>query len=431
MGVYIGYIEKKGYEPTIFFNFKPIAEVRGSQIIVLSPADQEELLPESEKRNINFAFSWNDPDDRQQMDTMFTEKSLAVFEFTLADLQPNIKTNGERNQTGYRVQAIELIEAGKIRRIDTAGVYYAVRKDELVSNFTNDAIVEFDTPCILSGDKVCVELDGFWAGPYEVGYRDYTSSFYIKPQIKENKYTVSGYNRSDMMLQELTSTDGYWGAPENRWAVLVPKKDAISHQMDVITEEALLESFRDSLQNSMASDGKVKLDDIPALLKRYEDSVLAGSILTDDVRRDRLNRLVDILTSEADVDDTLGTIADFICDLLVKYQDSPNVEEWLQALLEKHPDLIEQLKESQTISERIAQVEQGLTDLQQKRADLEREIAEKKAEADEIDRAAIEAKKTELLKMDAEYTKLCDQLEASKKAMGIVGSIADLQKKTK
>ena len=39
MGVYIGYIEKKGYEPTIFFNFKPIAEVRGSQIIVLSPAD--------------------------------------------------------------------------------------------------------------------------------------------------------------------------------------------------------------------------------------------------------------------------------------------------------------------------------------------------------------------------------------------------------
>ena len=76
MGVYIGYIEKKGYEPTIFFNFKPIAEVRGSQIIALSPADQEELLPESEKRNINFAFSWNDPDDRQQMDTMFTEKSL-------------------------------------------------------------------------------------------------------------------------------------------------------------------------------------------------------------------------------------------------------------------------------------------------------------------------------------------------------------------
>ena len=24
MGIYIGIIEKKGYEPTVFFNFKPI-----------------------------------------------------------------------------------------------------------------------------------------------------------------------------------------------------------------------------------------------------------------------------------------------------------------------------------------------------------------------------------------------------------------------
>lgn len=25
MGIYIGIIEKKGYDPTVFFNFKPIA----------------------------------------------------------------------------------------------------------------------------------------------------------------------------------------------------------------------------------------------------------------------------------------------------------------------------------------------------------------------------------------------------------------------
>ena len=27
MGIYIGIIEKKGYDPTVFFNFKPIAEI--------------------------------------------------------------------------------------------------------------------------------------------------------------------------------------------------------------------------------------------------------------------------------------------------------------------------------------------------------------------------------------------------------------------
>ena len=48
MGVYIGYIEKKG-SPDVYFNFKPIAEVRSGQIIELSRRELEELLPDSEK----------------------------------------------------------------------------------------------------------------------------------------------------------------------------------------------------------------------------------------------------------------------------------------------------------------------------------------------------------------------------------------------
>ena len=171
MGVYIGYIEIKGDEPIIFLNFKPIAELRESKVFLLSASEQEELLPESEKRNINFSFSWNDREERRQIDAMFSEKSLAVFEFTVSDLQPNIKTTGERNQTGYKVQVIEMIESGKIRSIDSEGIYHIVRKGDLLSDFTNDTVVEIDVPGILSGNKVFVELDEFWAGPYEVGFR--------------------------------------------------------------------------------------------------------------------------------------------------------------------------------------------------------------------------------------------------------------------
>ena len=103
MGIYIGYVEKKGYEPQVFFNYKPIAEVTGTQIRTLSSEEQEELLPESEKRNINFSFSWNDRDIRREVDSLLSDGSLVVFEFTLDDLLPNIKTSGERNQTGYKV----------------------------------------------------------------------------------------------------------------------------------------------------------------------------------------------------------------------------------------------------------------------------------------------------------------------------------------
>lgn len=430
MGVYIGCVDRKGYEPSLFFNFKPIAEVRDSQIVVLSPSELEDLLPESQKRNINFSFSWDNHEERCRMDSMFGEQSLTMFEFTLADLQPNMKTSGERNQTGYKVQAMEMLDEGKIQPIDAAGVYYAIRNSEIISNFKNDVIVEIDSPLVMEGDRVLVELeDGFWAGPYEVRYREFTSSYYVKPQIKENKYTVSGYSRTRIYTQELTFSEGYWGAPETSWIVLIPRQDATLEQIDVINDETLIESFRDSLQNSVTSGGKVQLDDVPALLARYEDSVLAGSVLAEDVRKARLNRLVDILTSEADVDETLGTVADFICDLLIKYQDSPNVEEWLQALLSKHPELVEQLRDSQAITERIAQMEQNLADLRQQKTVAEADLEATRQKAEAIDQAAIEAKKDKLLEMDEEYASLLTRIEVIKKTLSVGDDITELQRK--
>lgn len=192
MGIYIGIIEKKGYTPNIFFNFKPIAEVQNSQVIMLSPQEQEALLPESEKRNICFSYNWNDDGERCRMDEFFSESSLVLFEFTLTDLQPNFKANGDRNQTGYKVSAMEMLDREKIRPIGNYGVYFAVRKDEVISDLKNDTIVEIESPCVLAGNQVFIEMDGFWAGPYVVGYREYTSSYYVKPQVKEQKYTVNG-----------------------------------------------------------------------------------------------------------------------------------------------------------------------------------------------------------------------------------------------
>lgn len=430
MGVYIGYIDKKVGGDAVFFNFKPIAEIIGSQVCTLTSADLTTLLPESEMRNINFFFPWRSTENLRLMNEQFPENSLVVFDFTTEDLSPNVKsTTGERNPTGYKVQALDMIDEKKIRSIHTVGVYYVIEKGQLLSDFCNDTIVEIDNPHVRAGDMVFVEFGESWAGPYEVGYREYTSSFYIKPQIKENKYTVSGYRADAVTLHKLASSDGRWGSLENTWTVLSPNEGASFEQTDIITRDVLLESFRDSLQDSIADDGQIKLDDIPTLLEHYEKSFLSGPPLTDKIRRDRLNHLVSILTAEQDVDETLHVIADFICDLLVKYQDSPNVEEWLQGLFEKHPDWMDRLESSKTISVRIAQMEQNLTDLQQKHAELEEEIEQKTAEAAKVDQVAVEAKKDALLQMDAEYTGLCAKLKSTKDELGVAGTITELLEK--
>lgn len=429
MGIYIGIIEKKGYDPTVFFNFKPIAEIQSTQVIQLTAQEQEALLPESEKRNICFTYNWNVDDERRRMDANFSEKSLVLFEFTLEDLQPNFKANGDRNQTGYKVSAMEMLDEGKIRPVGNFGVYFAVRKNEVVSDFTNDTIVEIESPCVLAGNQVFIEMDDFWAGPYEVGYREYTSSYYVKPQIKEHKYTVSGYRSNQIKQYSLSYSEGYWGAPETQWLVLCPKQDATPEQLDVISDSVLVESFKDSIESGITANGLVKIDDVPALLKHYEESEIMGAILTDETRRSRLNRLVNIMSSEEDVDDTLRTITDFICDLLVKYQDSPNVDEWLQALVEKHPQLLDQLQSSQAISKHITELEDKLETLTTQRGELEKEIEETRQRAASIDQQAIEAKKQEMLEREEEYEALSARIEASKKLLGVVGDIDDLQKK--
>ena len=429
MGIYIGIIEKKGYDPTVFFNFKPIAEIQSTQVIQLTAQEQEALLPESEKRNICFTYSWNVDNERRRMDANFSEKSLVLFEFTLEDLQPNFKANGDRNQTGYKVSAMEMLDEGKIRPVGNFGVYFAVRKNEVVSDFTNDTIVEIESPCVLAGNQVFIEMDDFWAGPYEVGYREYTSSYYVKPQIKEHKYTVSGYSSDQIKQYSLSYSEGYWGAPETQWLVLCPKQDATPEQLDVISDSVLVESFKDSIESGIIANGLVKIDDVPALLKHYEESEIMGAILTDETRRSRLNRLVNIMSSEEDVDDTLRTITDFICDLLVKYQDSPNVDEWLQALVEKHPQLLDQLQSSQAISKHITELEDKLETLTTQRGELEKEIEETRQRAVSIDQQAIEEKKQEMLEREEEYEALSARIEASQKLLGVVGDIDDLQKK--
>ena len=429
MGIYIGIIEKKGYDPTVFFNFKPIAEVQNTQVIQLTAQEQEALLPESEKRNICFTYNWNVDDERRRMDANFSEKSLVLFEFTLEDLQPNFKANGDRNQTGYKVSALEMLDEGKIRPVGNFGVYFAVRKNEVVSDFTNDTIVEIESPCVLAGNQVFIEMDDFWAGPYEVGYREYTSSYYVKPQIREHKYTISGYSSNQIKQFNLSYSEGYWGAPETQWLVLCPKQNATPEQLDVISDSVLIESFKDSIESGITANGLVKIDDVPALLKHYEESEIMGAILTDETRRSRLNRLVNIMSSEEDVDDTLRTITDFVCDLLVKYQDSPNVDEWLQALVEKHPQLLDQLQSSQAISKRITELEDKLETLTAQRDELEQEIEETRQRAVSIDQQAIEAKKREMLEREEEYEALSARIEASKRLLGVVGDIDELQKK--
>lgn len=414
MGKYIGRIKREG-PYSEFFNFKPIAQIEGVKVIELTFDQQRELLPESEKRDINFKYFSQEKD---KMNEMFPrDDSLAVFEFEVNDLQDNWKSSGalERNQTGYKVQAIEMMERGKIRKISEENIYYAVNKDKLLSDFGNNAMIQIDISYVCSGDLVFVEYgDDFWAGPYEVNVSKNYGPF-IRPQIPENKYTLSGYYQNDAEIKRI-----------DQWMLFVPNQGAVRKQFDVIDDEKLLEGFRESVRSNLGDQNMVSLTNLPALLKNYNDSVIAGALLTDEVRHSRLARLNKILTSEMDVSDALNEVLDYFCELLIKHQNASNVDEFLRLLISKNPKMLESVREVEAISTQIDQKEQKYNDLVRKVKELE---IEKEKATEELGQAALREKDDELRKKTADYEDICAKFNEIQEKYGLAKEVVELQKK--
>lgn len=428
MGVYIGVIEKKGYEPTIFFNFKPLAEVRNNEIVILSTAERSALLPKSEKLDINFSYKFNSVDQRNEMEDSFEDKSLTVFEFTLSDLHDNIR-NGVRNQTGYYVDALAMLDAGKIRALNSVAVYPVINDSDVLSDFFHDPIVEIDVAYASIGDEIFVDLGNFYAGPYEVDFREITQSFYIRPQIKNSKYTINGYNKAKSPTLVLSDVDGHWSADGERWVVLHAREGMPVDQLDVIDDAQLLESFRESIGVENIVDGRIIIDDIERLLDQYENSLLSGAGISDSIRKKRLNRLVELLTSEEELTDTLSYITESICSLLIRYRNTEEVNEWLQSTLTMHPEFWDKIRDTRVIGTRIDQLNQDVEELQQQRDSLDAEIKSKREKAVSIDLQAIEEKKKEMLAVDTEYAETKKRLNDLLATLGMVEDLSALQRR--
>ncbi len=429
MGVYLGMIEIKGYDPSFWYNFKPLCEICNNSLIRLSPNELATLLPDSAKGDINFSYDRDEEDQRNSMKLRFQENSLVVFEFEVDELSAHTNFRGERNQTGYKVNTFDMINAHKIRSIETEGFYQIIDKNELLSDFETENIVVLNAIGLYSGSEVLVEHDGFYAGPYVVGYRKTDKIFYIRPQIKKNKYTLCGYKKENCMRQAIVSDSGFWGDSGSTWIVAFPKILSDKEYVDVISTESLLESFKDSIGNESIGDGKIAITDVKTLLSHYETSSLVDKDIPREILTKRKNRLVEILTSESELDDTLSSIAESLCDLLINYKNSPKFNKLIQNIIDKQDDFINKIQGIKIIKDQIIKLEQERDDLQQQNVSLESKIHQKRIESQVIEQTAVEEKKTELLKMDEQYISKKTELDTILEVLKIAGGVDNLSKR--
>jgi Chromosome segregation ATPases len=434
MGVYIGCIEKKGNEPGIYFNFRPLCEIKNDQVILLTPDERRKLLPESSLENVNLSYNYNNTEQRNYMENHFSEECLVILEFETDKLLPN-EVRGERNtKTGYKIFASEAFDQGKIRYLENENISLLVSNSEFdEKDFENETNMPISGTGIYADVTVFCEVsNGMLAGPYKVGFREFDREFYIRPQLKESKYLISGYRRSDCNIIKVNSSDGYWGQDILTWTLVYPKFGVERIFEDKIGIEQLLISFKASLDMPAQKSGKLDLANIEKLLEQYEASNLTGADLPKEIRKKRMNQLVDFLTTERDLDDTQSfvaeTLGDSIGNLLAKSQDTPQVNRLIKAIIAQDPDLLGRVRDCRELQEQRKKLEQEIETLQKERAGAEKAFSDLKENTRDVETSIFEQRSEELTKLEAEYTQKKDQLDGLLQQLEVAHNVFDLDK---
>ena len=172
MGKYLGYVEiSEDYNNFLHYNFNLFAEILNDSVENLTEEKLKEILPEAQEYAIELSYKFKDSADKNRMEELFHDNELVVVECETTDLLDSRNKEGKRYKIGYKVNALDMYDMGRIIPIHEEGIYRAVENSEIQSDFYNDPVVDIDISKITSGEKIFVELDDIWAGPYEVGYR--------------------------------------------------------------------------------------------------------------------------------------------------------------------------------------------------------------------------------------------------------------------
>lgn len=314
-GKYIGYVkietDSKGIE---HFNFTPVAEIienedNNSEIRILSMDDRKKLLPKSVAYNLELGYPYNDTDVKQFMAETFPNDILIMLDLNSAVLHYCPKK--EKDSAGNYVLVKDENENFVFYPVAYRFLNTHQRKEKFQQLFKTDyrhhfvciiPLVDKDSffnnkivtipstnTNISVGEKVVVELDNMWAGPYEVN-QDSDNSFFIKPEIEKRNYIISGYKKDNNRTLEIQNI-----------RYLLPSTTTEQH-IDVMDSKILLNYFKESLEDSVVEDGKISIDDFSLLLEQYENSKLLGNDIPQAIKEQRIEKLKQITytTKESD-----------------------------------------------------------------------------------------------------------------------------------
>lgn len=395
-----------------FYNFALIGEIQGTEYFGYRESDLDRVLPESAFHNIQLFQAYRaDETQIKYMDSHFKNGQVVLFDFTLNDLEVNLDSFGNRNRTGWRVDGYEMARHSRIKFLWEAGLYAVKPSDVLLDDIETKKVVKINYVNIVAGEKILINLkNGFYAGPYEVKYYQPGDYYYIQPQVVENKYVITGYKSTDCARMNIE--EGYdVVARFDSVPVYYIKKDAKPVCRDVISDNALLQSMIEAFK-TMPKDLTPE-ERIARIVQGYDESELSSHRVPEVIRRARIRRLNEMISSEDKLNELLDGMADVITGMLLKNIGDSRIDELIEHLAEKNPSILDNAQSVRSINER----------LETAREELELVKQEKERVNDEIQRIR---KSAEEAKLDEEFEKKSKELSSLLKELDVVQEASQL-----
>lgn len=370
--MYVGHVEIVGD----FYNFKPIGRLINNEFEWFNEAELNALLPLSMAHNINLYYEFWDSNVCDEMRAKFKNDNFILVDFEEKDLKANIVNKTRNELTAYKIDAFDLLREGRIKYLSDVGYYRFLNPDMIMGEMDEidvQSSIKLKKDTLVEGEKVFLkQKDGLYVGPCEVKRHETKNELFIN--VESDNHILSGYKRTDFKKTPIASL-----YDENdssvMWTCYSIKDDAVACKKDLLSDQELLEAFRKELNASGNND--IYIDGVDTILEVYKNSAFSGRDIPEDIRLQRVDRIKDLLSAEAELSETFANIADVVFELIVKNKDNPEVEVLMDSLLEKRPELLENIQSMKIIKSRMETARRILDDMEEKKKKLEAHNEEK------------------------------------------------------
>lgn len=423
MGTYLGSITIRNR----YVNFKPLYEFENNRFRYLNQYDRQALLPESAYGDINLYSG----DSRKHVDDIFIDGTYLFLSFEEDDLEANL-TNGIRNQTGYKIDALEKLSNEEIFELSDVGYYYVLPQDGFEGSYRTNPILEITAPYAYEGLQVVISVSedkNTVIGPFEVKHRDLDNKLIIRTGLQPQKSLISGYCFPST-INNYTQAVGRYG--EELYFIQLDTSVCSKTVIDVITKEQLLSSFKETLNSNNFIDGKLDLNNIGELLASHKNSPFLGEDIPRDVQDARFDILSTLLTDEEQLNETFGFISQTITGLLDKYQGSEQYDRLVREL-SHNPEFMGKIQSFHIITDSIEQKQCELERLEAKAKAIEEQLEEEKKQEyasdllGEYEEQISDMQRQKIL-LDGEISVLKDELGDVKTGVDLKLKLEDLER---